>query len=122
MPRLKTLSLVFLIAFLAVAGLAHFVRPAVYPPLMPPYLPRPEWLHLLAGALELVAAGLFGLPRTRRWAAYLTLGLLASFFTVHIYHLQLGYFPGPLPAPLWLLWARLPIQGVFMAWAWWHRK
>jgi uncharacterized membrane protein len=122
MPRLKTVSLALLVAFMAVAGLSHFLRPEAYPPLMPPYLPRPELLHLVAGGLELMAAGMFLFPRTRRWAAYLTLGLLLSFFTVHIYHLQLGYFPGPLAAPLWLLWARLPIQGLLMAWAWWHRR
>ena len=30
-----------------------------------------------------------------------------------------GVQPAGLHAPAWVLWARLPLQVVFIAWAWW---
>jgi uncharacterized membrane protein len=122
MKTLKTFSLLIMTAFYAVGGINHFVNPQVYPPMMPPYLPMPEVLHLVAGGVEIAVAIMFWIAPLRRWAAYVTIALLAAFLTVHVYHLQLGAFPGNPDIPTWGLWVRLVFQGLFMAWAWWHRK
>ena len=120
MDTLKTISLVVLTLFLAAAGAYHFVNPRLYVTMMPPYFPAKALLNYAAGGAELAVAVLFWVPATRPLAAWLTVALLVSFLPVHLFHLQHGVPRAP-HVPGWLLWARLPLQFVLMAWAWWHR-
>jgi uncharacterized membrane protein len=56
-----------LAAFLAIAGVGHFVRPEEFLQQVPPYLPAPELLVALSGVVELaLALALVTLPRHRR--------------------------------------------------------
>jgi len=56
-----------LAAFLATAGVGHFVRPDEFLQQVPPYLPAPELLVAVSGAVELgLALALVVLPRHRR--------------------------------------------------------
>jgi uncharacterized membrane protein len=55
-----------LAAFLAFAGVGHFVDPEQFLAQVPPYLPAPELLVLVSGVVELgLAAALVLLPRRR---------------------------------------------------------
>ena len=113
-------------AFLYVlAGFNHLVNPAFYVAIMPPDLPNPEWLNLLSGLAEIVL-GVFVLePRVRALAAWGIIALLIAVFPANLYvaSQNLG---GPDFAPgagnAFANWARLPLQFVFIAWAWWYTR
>ncbi|MEO7424762.1 MAG: DoxX family protein [Fibrobacteria bacterium] len=101
-----------LAAFFALAGANHFMHPALYLKMMPPYLPFPLALVYLSGILESVQGlGLLH-PRWRRLAAWGLVGLLFLVFPANI-HMALHpeLFPDFRP---WLLWARLPLQFVLI--------
>ncbi len=98
------------------AGLNHFIDPGFYLPMMPPYIPAHRLMILVSGVVE-VACGIFLIPkRTRSLAAWTIIAMLISFFSVHIYMLQ---FRGSLfvDVPEAILWARIPLQFVFIYWA-----
>ncbi|MDB5036085.1 MAG: DoxX family rane protein [Chlorobi bacterium] len=100
---------------LALAGLNHFINPAGYVRIIPPYLPFPQLLVGLSGLAELLLGVLILFPRYMRLAAWGSIALLIAVFPANI-HMALhpSYFPGIDPAILWL---RLPLQAVFIAWA-----
>jgi len=61
-----------LAAFLALAGVGHFLQPEEFLAQVPPYLPAPELLIAVSGAVELgLAVALVVLPRHRRTVALL---------------------------------------------------
>lgn len=104
----------------------HFVRPAFYVALMPPFLPAPLVLVYLSGVAEIaVGLGLL-IPRYRRLAAWGLIATLIAVFPANIYHASSGGLSDPaLPASFadpTLAWARLPFQIVFIAWAWWYTR
>jgi uncharacterized membrane protein len=102
-------------AFIAVAGVFHFLKPEMYLQIMPPYLPAPQLLVAVSGVAEI--AGGIGLliPSLRRAAGWGLILLLIAVFPANIYMVQ---HPGQFHFAPWILWARLPFQGVFMAWVW----
>ena len=108
-----------LTVFMVLAGLNHFIAPDVYAGMMPSYLPAPDALVAISGVAE-IAGGLgLILPQTRRLAAW---GLVLLFVAVFPANLNMAYHQLPLgtyQVPVWVLWARLPIQIVLIAWA--HR-
>jgi len=101
-----------------VAGKLHFRAPDVYEQIMPPYLPLHRELVYLSGASE-IAGGLGLLSRrTRRIAGG---GLILLLIAVWPANLQMLLDARAAQKPLWwvaLLWARLPLQVVLIAWVW----
>lgn len=100
------------------AGVLHFVSPRSFEKIMPPYLPAHRALVYLSGACEMVLAVLLLVPQTRTVGA---IGLIALFIAVlpanvHMARQQIQL--GSAHLPPWLLWARLPLQLVLIAWAW----
>ncbi|MDB6072313.1 MAG: DoxX family protein [Verrucomicrobiales bacterium] len=119
MKWLRFLSVGLLAVFFIVAGINHFRDPAVYLGMMPKWLPWPDKLQLLAGAAE-VAGGLGVLiPAVRRWAAWGLLLLLVAVFPANLQVALHGWPGAPFAVSPWILWARLPLQAVLMAWVWW---
>jgi uncharacterized membrane protein len=98
-----------------VAGSAHFVRPDVYVRIMPPYLPWHLGLVYLSGLFEIVLGILVLVPRTRVPAAWGLIALLIAVFPANA-HMALNPQLYPRISPI-LLWLRLPLQGVLIAWA-----
>jgi uncharacterized membrane protein len=103
-----------LAAFCLLTGAAHFVFWDSYLKMIPEGLPSPAFWNLLSGLAELAGAlGLLYEP-TRRAAAW---GLVALLVAVFPANLQMLWKPlWDLPA--WFYWARLPLQGLFIGWAW----
>lgn len=117
--RIRRYALLALAALFVLAGVAHFVRPAVYLPMMPPYLPAPLLLIYLSGAVE-IAGGLGVLhPKLRAAAGWGLVALLVVFLTVHVH---MALHPEAFDLPAWALWARIPFQGVLIAWAYWATR
>ncbi|MGF1580155.1 MAG: DoxX family protein [Gemmataceae bacterium] len=99
-----------------VAGIVHFLIPEFFMAVMPPWMSLHLFLVLLTGATEIIAGVLLLIPRTSRLGAWLIVGHLLAFFTIHIdMVIRADAFPD---IPLWILWLRLVFQFVFLAWAW----
>ena len=108
------------IAFLA-SGTTHFVKPEIFVPMIPDFLPSPLLLVYISGIAEL--AGGVGLqapwPTLRRYASYGCIALLVAVFPANV-HQALHHVPvNGKAAPPALLWARLPLQFVLIWLAWW---
>jgi uncharacterized membrane protein len=100
------------------AGTLHFVVPGFYRAIVPPYLPAPETLVAVSGAAEI--AGGIGLliPRVRRAAGIGLIVLLLVLLPANVAMLQLYRASGGVWWQEWLLWLRLPFQGILAWWVW----
>jgi uncharacterized membrane protein len=116
---IRTTSLCLLAAFFVVAGVGHFVSPETYLPLMPPYLPWHLFLIYLSGAAEVAGGVGLCVPQLRRAAGWGLIALLIAVLPSNIYMLTDGLVLGGKAVPQWILWMRLPLQGVLIAWVWW---
>src|SRR3954449_7390735 len=102
--------------FFVFAGVMHFVIPRQYEAIVPDYLPAHRELVAASGVAE-IAGGLGVMhPRTRRIASWWSVATLVAVFPANL-HMALNpdryQVPGGRPA----LWLRLPVQGLFIAWA-----
>ena len=106
------LAIVFVLA-----GIYHFVNPAIYLRIMPPYLPAHLLLIYLSGFFQIVLGVLLVVPKLTRRAAWGVVGLLIAVFPANIFMaMNTELFPEINPI---LIWLRLPLQFVMMAWAYW---
>lgn len=114
MSNLRKISVTLLGAFFVLAGLNHFLNPSVYVGMIPNYLPYPEALNFISGAAEVVGGlGVF-IPRLRWLAGWGLIALLVAIFPANIDMALNG--TEVFDVPRWILWARLPLQAVFIAW------
>ncbi|MEQ8624344.1 MAG: hypothetical protein RJQ00_05800 [Vicingaceae bacterium] len=121
---MKKASLIALIAFYFFAGLNHFLVSNLYLPLIPEYLPYPNLLNYLSGALEIgLAIGLFFL-RSRKIAVYGIIFLLILFIPAHLFFIEQGNcFNASFCLPAWVSWLRLLlIHPLLIYWAYSHRN
>ena len=120
MARVRTLSRYIFGLFFVFAGINHFVHPAFYLNIMPPYLPWHLALVYVSGVAE---TGLGLLLLFRRWEVVAAWGLIALLIAVFPANLHMAthqeLYPTLPPVGLWL---RLPIQGVLIAWAYWYTR
>jgi uncharacterized membrane protein len=102
------------VAFMT-TGILHFLRPATYEQIMPDYLPAHHELVLLSGAAEIAGGVGVVFARTRRAAGLWLVALLVLVFPANVnMALNAERFRSIGPT---LLWARLPLQGLLMWWA-----
>ncbi len=99
-----------------VAGALHFVMPRVYRRIMPPYVPAPMAMVYASGVAEIAGGAGLMVPRSRRLAGWWLIATLIAVFPANL-HMALhsdeySEIPGGAP----VLWARLPLQGAFIAW------
>lgn len=112
-------SLAGLVALMTAGGLMHFVAPDAYVDVVPRHLPWRRELVYASGVAEM-ACGLALIPRrTRAAGAWLTVAVLILIFPANISMAIKGPrpesdFPFNSAAALWL---RLPLQGIFITWA-----
>lgn len=119
MSRIQTASKILLAIFMIGAGTMHFVRPDLYLKIMPPYLPFHLELVYLSGFFEAALGLLLLVPRFSRAAAWGIIALLVAVFPANIYLYQHQEL---LPAPPVVHLLRLPLQALFIGWAYWHTK
>lgn len=100
------------------AGANHFRDAEFYLAIMPPSLPWPGPLVAISGVCE-IAGGLgILIPAVRRLAGFGLIALLVAVFPANIFMAMAGIQPPGVHLPEWALWARLPLQSVFIAWVW----
>jgi uncharacterized membrane protein len=102
------------------AGLYHFANPDFYLRIMPPYLPWPSALHLIAGFFEFLFGMMLLIPRFQWWAAWGLIALLVAIYPANI-HMAINNHLYP-ELPMTYHWIRLPFQFVLIAWAWWFTR
>lgn len=109
------------------AGVMHFVAPKVYARVVPPQLPRPLTLVYLSGIAEISLGIGVLIRRTRRRSAWGLIALLLAVFPANV-TMAINEM-GTDAVPDWAsgiarlaLWARLPLQGVLILWAWWYTR
>ena len=117
--RAKQAARWFLALFMVGIGIGHFLTTDAFAAMVPAWLPAPRLLVLVSGACEIAGGiGLLVPPLQRAAAIGLMLLYIAVFpanVNMALHHLSP---PGMSVAPA-LLWARLPLQALFIAWAWW---
>ncbi|MGH7257191.1 MAG: DoxX family protein [Nitrospiraceae bacterium] len=118
MRRLKAILKYALVLFFVLAGLNHFLHTDFYVRIMPPYLPWHRFLVYFSGALEIALGVGLLIPRLTNLSAWGLIALLMAVFPANIHMaLHSDLFPEFNPAMLWL---RLPLQLVLIAWAYWY--
>ena len=104
------------------AGALHVAVPQVFAAIVPDYLPAPQMLVYAGGASLL--GGSFGVvwKRLRKFTSYGVIGMLLAFLPANLNVAMNGAkLPdglGELPPDHWLAWTSVPMQFVYMAWAW----
>jgi uncharacterized membrane protein len=102
--------------FFMAAGAMHFLAPHAYRRIMPPYIPAPGLMVYASGVAEI--AGGVGLlsARLRRPAGWWLITTLVAVFPANV-HMALHPEAFPqVPGGAASLWARLPLQAMFIAW------
>lgn len=119
MALIKTISKTLLAIFMIGAGVMHFANPAFFLKIMPPYLPFHKELVLVSGVCESLLGILLLVPAYSRWAAWGIVALLVAVFPANLHVFQHQEL---IPAPPLVHLIRLPLQGIFILWAYWYTR
>jgi uncharacterized membrane protein len=113
------LVLAFLFGVLMIfAGVSHFLKPAMFFPFIPDFLPQPA-INYSAGILEIVVGvGVF-IPRFRSVSTLGILVMMLLFLPLHVIDV---FKENPAIGSHQAALVRLPIQFVLIAWAWFIGK
>jgi uncharacterized membrane protein len=107
----RLLSLAFI-----TTGILHFLRTATYEEIVPDYLPAHTEIVLVSGVAEIAGGVGVASARTRPAAGIWLVALLVLVFPANVnMAVHSERFASIAPA---LLWARLPLQGLLIWWAW----
>lgn len=103
----------FLTLVLAIAGAVHLLKPEIYLPVWPPYIPAALPLIYFTGVCELAAAVGIWKPSLRRITGWCLVVFFLAILPIH-FHMALNQIPlFGMSHPL-ALWLRIPFQGVFL--------
>ena len=119
--RKEILRVVLAISIITV-GIIHFAKPAPFVKIMPPQLPYPLELVYISGFFEILGGVGLLIPLVSVAAAW---GLIALFIAVFPANINMTINDIELegiPHNPVLYWARLPLQAVLIAWAWWYTR
>ncbi len=114
----KSAGLYIMALFYLLAGINHFISPGSYIKLIPPYLPLPEVLNIVAGIAEILLGVLLFFPAVRVKAAWGIIFLLIAFLPAHVYMIQQAPIQmGSFVITPFIAWLRLPVQLLLVVWA-----
>lgn len=119
MTKLK-LVLTFLFGlFMILGGAMHFINPEMYNPFIPDFLPK-DLVIYASGVLEIMVGMAAMIPRYRSLGTLGILLLMLAFLPLHVVDV---FSDQPAIGSHQLALIRLPIQFVFILWAWFiHKK
>ena len=100
----------------AIAGVLHFVFTPAYVAIVPPMLPGPRMLVWISGIAEIAGGVGLMIPSVRVAAGWGLVALLVAVFPANVYMAMRQGAPAGPQIPAWALWARLPLQAVFIWW------
>lgn len=96
----------------------HFRHPGSYARTIPPFFPARRALVLTSGVFEVLGGIGLVVPATQQLAGWGLIALFVAVFPANIYMAVAHISPTRKPMAHWILWARLPLQLVFIGWAW----
>ena len=118
MKNLKLILTFLFGAILIIAGINHFIKPEMYAPFIPDFLPNVA-VNYLTGIAEIVVGfGIF-IPKFRSLA---TLGILIMMLVFLPLHILDVFKENPAIGSHRVAIIRLPIQFVLILWAWFINK
>ena len=119
MKNLKLILTYLFGAFLIFGGVNHFIKPEMYAPFIPEFLPSLA-VNYLTGIVEIaVGVGVF-IPRYRSMATLGILIMMLVFLPLHVFDV---FKENPAIGSHQVALIRLPVQFLFIAWAWFiHKK
>jgi uncharacterized membrane protein len=105
-----------------IVGITHFLRAEEYAKIVPPLLAYPFTLVYVSGVFEILGGIGLLIPLVSEAAAWGLIALFIAVFPANIYmtlhHIEIN----GIPDNQILYWARLPLQAVLIAWAWWYTR
>ena len=104
--------------FFITAGLNHFRSFGFYERIVPPMLPWPGVIVAVSGVAEMIGGLGLLICRLRRAASWGLIALLVAVFPANLYMALEPERFADLHLSEWILWARLPVQAVLIAWVW----
>ena len=118
-PRDERTSRLALAGLLTVAGVAHFLAPAMFDDIVPKFLGNRRAWTFASGVAELTGAVLLSRQRTSRVGGYWAAALFVLVFPANVYAAVKPVPPFDNP---WLGYGRLPLQIPLVLWAWRHAR
>ncbi len=119
MQLLKKIITYLFALFMIYAGINHFLKPAMYFPFFADFLPK-EALNYLSGFIEIVVGVLVFIPNYKHYGTLGILALMLAFLPLHIWDV---FSDNPAIGSHSATLIRLPVQFLFIAWAWYiHKK
>ena len=104
-------------AFFVLAGVMHFVIPRTYASIVPDWLPAHNELVYASGVAEIAGGAAVLHPRTRRAGSLWSVATLLAVFPANVHMALHPDRYRKLPGGKVGLYARLPVQALFVAWA-----
>jgi len=104
----------FMGALFMLAGINHFWQPQLYTAIMPDYLPAHQALVAASGYAEIGLGMLVLVPGMEHISRWSLIALLIAVFPANL-HMALHAERYPRIPPI-LLWLRLPLQALLIAW------
>jgi uncharacterized membrane protein len=103
-------------------GVLHFTHTAALVPVVPAFLPAPEALVYISGVFEILGGIGLVIPKLSRAAGWGLIALYIAVFPANV-NMAINQIPmGDLQMSPTMLWARLPLQFVIIAWAYWYAR
>ena len=112
----RLLTRILLASLFLFAGTVHLIDPALFLPLMPPWIPFPFFCIIASGVIELL--GGIGLLIPNRAILILTgwmlTLLLLAIFPANLHMAMAHVQIHGIPSQPWMAWARLPLQALLI--------
>lgn len=108
---IKLIIQIFLAALFLFAGISHFRKPKFFLKITPKWVPVPEKVNILVGAIEISLAIALFVPVISKYAAWGIIALLIAVFPANVYHFQKSLKKGRHIVPTLI---RLPFQVLFI--------
>lgn len=118
--RKETLRGVLAVAIIIV-GITHFLRPEQYARIVPPPFPPMASVYV-SGFFEILGGIGLLIPFVSVAAAWGLIALFIAVFPANIYMTLHNIKIDGIPHNQALYWARLPLQAVLIAWAYWYTR
>lgn len=116
--RRSTASAIVLALVFILAGVVHLLRPDIYRPIMPRWLPAHDLLIMVSGVGQLIGGVGLLVPRIRRHASVGLIVLLIAIFPANVEMLHVYHRRDVSLLVEAMLWLRLPLQAFLIWWAW----
>jgi uncharacterized membrane protein len=114
----KAVGRALLAAFFIVGGILHFVFPATYAGVMPPWLGWHAGLVAISGGCEVAGGAAVLVPQLRRAAGLGLILLSVGVLPANVQMLINGLHDGRAGWQIALLALRLPLQAALIWWIW----